>query len=118
MRYALGIDINNYKPEKLRYGKIAICVDPDDDGAHIALLIMANLHKLCPEFLKENRLFWLRSPLFIEHDKNANTISWYYTDADFIVFITVTIFFLTNQVAVSVGIQVISYNKIVYSFYR
>lgn len=83
MLYALGIDINNYKPEKLRYGKIAICVDPDDDGAHIALLIMANLHKLCPEFLKENRLFWLRSPLFIEHDKNANPISWYYTDADF-----------------------------------
>lgn len=29
MLYALGIDINNYKPEKLRYGKIAICVDPD-----------------------------------------------------------------------------------------
>lgn len=83
MLYALGIDINNYKSEKLRYGKIAICVDPDDDGAHIALLIMANLHKLCPEFLKENRLFWLRSPLFIEHDKNANPISWYYTDADF-----------------------------------
>lgn len=54
-----------------------------DDGAHIALLIMANLHKLCPEFLEENRLFWLRSPLFIEHDKNANPISWYYTDADF-----------------------------------
>ena len=83
MLYALGIDINNYRPEKLRYGKIAICVDPDDDGAHIALLIMANLHKLCPEFLKENRLFWLRSPLFIEHDKNANPISWYYTDEDF-----------------------------------
>lgn len=83
MLYALGIDINNYRPEKLRYGKVAICVDPDDDGAHIALLIMANLHKLCPEFLEENRLFWLRSPLFIEHDKNANPISWYYTDADF-----------------------------------
>lgn len=29
--YALGIDINNYKPDKLRYGKIAICVDPDSD---------------------------------------------------------------------------------------
>lgn len=30
MLYALGIDINNYRPEKLRYGKIAICVDPDE----------------------------------------------------------------------------------------
>ena len=54
-----------------------------DDGYHIALLIMANLHKLCPQFLKENRLYWLRSPLFIEQDKNKNPISWYYTDEEF-----------------------------------
>lgn len=27
--YALGIDINHYDPKKLRYGKIAICVDAD-----------------------------------------------------------------------------------------
>ena len=81
--YSLGIDINNYDPKKLRYGKIAILVDPDDDGYHIALLIMANLHRLCPQFLKENRLYWLRSPLFIEQDKNKNPISWYYTDEEF-----------------------------------
>lgn len=81
--YALGIDINHYRADKLRYGKIAICVDPDSDGFHIALLIMANLHKICPKFLEENRLFWLRSPLFIEQDKNNNPISWYYTDEEF-----------------------------------
>ena len=81
--YSLGIDINSYDPKKLRYGKIAILVDPDDDGYHIALLIMANLHRLCPQFLKENRLYWLRSPLFIEQDKNKNPISWYYTDEEF-----------------------------------
>lgn len=44
---------------------------------------MANLHKLCPQFLKENRLFWLQSPLFIEYDKKENPISWYYTDDEF-----------------------------------
>lgn len=44
---------------------------------------MANLHRLCPQFLKENRLCWLRSPLFIEQDKNKNPISWYYTDEEF-----------------------------------
>ena len=44
---------------------------------------MANLHKICPKFLEENRLFWLRSPLFIEQDKNNNPISWYYTDDEF-----------------------------------
>lgn len=81
--YALGININENKLDKLRYGKVAICVDPDSDGFHIALLIMANLYRLCPQFLKENRLFWLRAPLYIEHDKNANPISWYYTDEEF-----------------------------------
>lgn len=81
--YALGIDINNYNPNKLRYGRVAILVDPDSDGYHIALLIMANLHRLCPQFLKENRLCWLRSPLFIEVDKNNKPVSWYYTDNEF-----------------------------------
>lgn len=27
--YALGIDVGHYDPKKLRYGKIAICVDSD-----------------------------------------------------------------------------------------
>lgn len=44
---------------------------------------MANLYKLCPKFLEENRLFWLRSPLFIEKNKNGEPISWYYTDESF-----------------------------------
>lgn len=81
--YAMGIDINNYNSSKLRYGKIAICADQDDDGRHIALLIMANLYKLCPQFLKENRLYWLQSPLFIEYDKNNNPKTWYYSDEEF-----------------------------------
>ena len=81
--YALGIDINHYDSSKLRYGKIAICADQDSDGRHIALLIMANLYRLCPQFLKENRLYWLQSPLFIEYDNKNNLKSWYYTDEEF-----------------------------------
>jgi len=80
--YALGIDINHYDPKKLRYGKVAICVDADDDGYHIALLILANLYRLCPQFLQENRLYWLRCPLHIAYDKNLNPLSWYYTDEE------------------------------------
>ena len=80
--YALGIDVNNYNPKKLRYGKIAICVDADDDGYHIALLILANLYRLCPQFLKENRVYWLKCPLHIAYDKNMQPLSWYYTDAE------------------------------------
>lgn len=64
--YAMGIDINNYSSSKLRYGKLGICVDGDLDGSHIALLTLCAVHSLCPQFLKENRMCWLRAPLFCE----------------------------------------------------
>ena len=82
--YALGIDIDHYDKKKLRYGKIAICVDADDDGYHIALLILANLYRLCPQFLRENRVYWLRCPLHIAYDKNMQPLSWYYTDEELV----------------------------------
>ena len=80
--YALGIDVDHYDPRKLRYGQIYICVDADDDGYHIALLILANLYRLCPQFLQENRVHWLRCPLFIAYDKNMQPLSWYYTNEE------------------------------------
>ena len=82
LMYALGIDVDHYDPKKLRYGQIYICVDADDDGYHIALLILANLYRLCPQFLQENRVHWLRCPLFIAYDKNMQPISWYYTNEE------------------------------------
>ena len=81
--YALGVNPAHYDPTKLRYGKIAICVDADDDGYHIALLILANLQRICPQFLRENRLYWLRSPLFIEQDKTGKPLRCWYTDEEF-----------------------------------
>lgn len=80
--YALGIDIGNYNSRKLRYGKLAITVDADADGFSIALLILANLYKLCPQFIKENRVCWLRCPLYIE-EKNDKPVKWWYTDEEF-----------------------------------
>ena len=82
LMYALGIDVDHYDPKKLRYGQIYICVDADDDGYHIALLILANLYRLCPQFLQENRVYWLRCPLHIAYDKNMQPLSWYYTDEE------------------------------------
>lgn len=82
LMYALGVDVDHYDKKKLRYGKIYICVDADDDGYHIALLILANLYRICPQFLQENRVYWLRSPLHIAYDKNEKPLSWYYTDEE------------------------------------
>ena len=50
------------------------------DGYHIGLLIMANLWYLAPEFIKEGRLCWLRTPLYIVRDKGVE--SYYYTDEE------------------------------------
>jgi DNA gyrase subunit B len=75
---ATGINISNYKESKFRYGKVAICVDADDDGMHIACLIMALLYKFAPEFLKEGRLYWLHAPLF--KVANGKSAQYFYTE--------------------------------------
>ena len=77
---ATGINISNYKESKLRYGKVAICVDSDVDGGHIACLIMALLYKFAPEFLKEGRLHWLHAPLY--KVTNGKTVKYFYSDEE------------------------------------
>lgn len=77
---AMNIIPGKYNSSKLRYGKIAICVDSDSDGYHIGLLIMSALRYLAPKFLEEERLCWLRSPLYIV--KNGKKESFFFTDAE------------------------------------
>ena len=77
---ALNIIPGKYDSKKLRYGKLAICTDADSDGYHIGLLIMAALAHLAPEFIKEGRLCWLRSPLHIVTDGKNET--YYFTDEE------------------------------------
>ena len=78
---AMNIVPGKYNAKKLRYGKVAICTDADSDGSHIGLLIMAALRYLAPEFLDEQRLYWLRSPLYIV--KNGKKESYFFTDEEF-----------------------------------
>lgn len=78
---AMNITPGKYNPSKLRYGKLAICTDADSDGYHIGLLIMAALAYLAPDFIREGRLCWLRSPLYIVNNKGKET--YYFTDEEF-----------------------------------
>ena len=78
---AMNIVPGKYSAQKLRYGKIAICTDADSDGYHIGLLIMAALTYLAPGFIKEGRLCWLRSPLYIV--ENGKQTNYYFTDEEF-----------------------------------
>ena len=77
---ATGINISNYRESKFRYGKVAICVDADDDGMHIACLIIALLYKFAPDFLKEGRLHWLHAPLYKR--TSGKTTKFFYTDEE------------------------------------
>ena len=78
---AMNIIPGKYNAKNLRYGRLAICSDSDSDGYHIGLLIMAALQYLAPDFIKEGRLCWLRSPLYIVN--NGKTESYFFTDAEF-----------------------------------
>ena len=78
---AMNITPGRYDSKKLRYGKLAICSDADSDGMHIGLLIMSALLYLAPEFIKEGRLCWLRSPLYIVENKGKET--YYFSDEEF-----------------------------------
>ena len=48
---------------------------------HIGLLIMAAMTYLAPDFIKEGRLCWLRSPLYIV--ESGKKRSYYFNDAEF-----------------------------------
>ena len=78
---AMNIVPGKYDAKKLRYGKIGICTDADSDGYHIGLLIMSALAYLAPDFLKEGRLCWLRSPLYIV--TSGKKRSYYYDDDEY-----------------------------------
>lgn len=78
---AMNIVPGKYDAKKLRYGKLAICTDADSDGYHIGLLIMAALAHIAPQFIREGRLCWLRSPLWIV--TSGKTESYFFTDTEY-----------------------------------
>ena len=78
---AMNIIPGKYDSKKLRYGRLAICTDADSDGYHIGLLIMAALAHIAPQFIREGRLCWLRSPLYIV--SSGKTETYFFTDAEF-----------------------------------
>jgi DNA gyrase subunit B len=77
---ALNITPGEYDPSDLRYGRVAICTDSDSDGYHIGLLIATALQHFCPEFIEEQRLCWLRSPLYIVKTKQGE--QYFFTDEE------------------------------------
>ena len=79
---AVGFDYGKpLNPKKLRYGYIDFFVDPDVDGAHIFLLGLVDIWRICPEYVKQGRVGWYHAPLFIVENKGKQT--YFYTDEDY-----------------------------------
>jgi DNA gyrase/topoisomerase IV subunit B len=48
----------------MRYGRVALMADADDDGAHIVCLLITMFWKLRPELIRAGRLYVSRPPLY------------------------------------------------------
>jgi len=62
---AAGLVPYQYKSSKLRYGKVGILTDADPDGYSIAVLIIGLFWKFFPDFIKEKRLYYIKTPRYI-----------------------------------------------------
>ncbi|MBQ3055957.1 MAG: DNA topoisomerase, partial [Clostridia bacterium] len=57
-------DFNQFDLSKLRWSKIIICTDADEDGFQIRTLLLTLFYRLLPTLLQERRVFIAESPLF------------------------------------------------------
>ena len=55
--------------EGLRYNKVIIATDADDDGMHIRLLVLTFLLQFFPDLVKKGHVYVLETPLFRVRDK-------------------------------------------------
>ena len=57
-------DIAPFDMDQLRWSKIIICTDADEDGFQIRTLLLTLFYRLLPTLLKEGKVFIAESPLF------------------------------------------------------
>ena len=82
-----GVDIkmkgsqeSAFNIENLRFGKIIICTDADEDGYQIRTLILAMIYRLTPRLLDEGKVYIAESPLYEITQKDK---TWFaYTDRE------------------------------------
>lgn len=79
---ALGTGIqDDFDISKLRYGKIIIMCDADDDGLHIATLLFTFFYNLMPQLLKDGRIYIAKPPLYRVFKKSGKgKAKYYYND--------------------------------------
>lgn len=57
-------DLAGFSLDNLRWNKVVICTDADEDGFHIRTLILTMLYRLTPTLIREGYVYIAESPLF------------------------------------------------------
>ncbi|MBQ9785333.1 MAG: DNA topoisomerase [Clostridia bacterium] len=57
-------DLSSFNLDNLRWSKIIICTDADEDGFQIRTLLLTLFYRLLPTLLAEHKVFIAESPLF------------------------------------------------------
>ena len=66
--------------EDLRYNKIIVATDADDDGMHIRMLVLTYFMKYYPDLIRRGHLYILQTPLF--RVKNRNEVRYCYNQEE------------------------------------
>lgn len=57
-------ELQTFSLDNLRWNKIVICTDADEDGFHIRTLILTMIYRLAPTLIREGYVYIAESPLF------------------------------------------------------
>lgn len=63
-------DLSNFDLEGLRWNKVIICTDADEDGFQIRTLILTMIYRLVPTLIREGYVYIAESPLYEIEFKN------------------------------------------------
>ena len=66
--------------DDLRYNKIIVATDADDDGMHIRMLVLTFFMKYHPDLIRRGHLYILQTPLF--RVKNRNEVRYCYNSEE------------------------------------
>jgi DNA gyrase subunit B len=73
-------ELQTFSLDNLRWNKIVICTDADEDGFHIRTLILTMIYRLCPTLIQQGYVYIAETPLF---EITCGEKTWFaYTDKE------------------------------------